>query len=321
MGKNKEAYRKLCHSEADIPVFMQPWWLDVVCEGDNWDVCLAFDKTGHITGALPFFRTRFRGFRVIRMPLLTPFLGPWLSYPPKLEKNSRRYAFEHRVLNDLIHQLPRVAYFTQNFHYDFSNWLPFYWKGYRQTTYYSYYIEGLKDLKIVFSRFQENVKRNIKKAEKQVDISIEEDVNLFYKMNEMTFARKGLKMPYSIDFFRKIDEALKHRKKRKIFFAIDKNNGIPHAAIYLIYDSNAAYFLAGGLDPKFKTSGAMTLLFWEAIKDAADRVNRFDFEGSIIPGVENFFRSFGSVQQPYFQIYKGKNKFFDFLKVLFEKRL
>jgi hypothetical protein len=51
-----------------------------------------------------------------------------------------------------------------------------------------------------------------------------------------------------------------------------------------------------GSDPRFRTSGAMSLLTWEAIKYAGQVTRRFDFEGSMLRPVERFFRAFGGRQ-------------------------
>jgi hypothetical protein len=36
---NKDLYKKICTEHKGIRMFMQPWWLDVVCE--SWDVAIA----------------------------------------------------------------------------------------------------------------------------------------------------------------------------------------------------------------------------------------------------------------------------------------
>jgi hypothetical protein len=43
---------------------------------------------------------------------------------------------------------------------------------------------------------------------------------------------------------------------------------------------------------------------WNAIKIASENTKRFDFEGSMIENVERFFRSFGAVPIPYYNIKK-----------------
>jgi hypothetical protein len=60
----------------------------------------------------------------------------------------------------------------------------------------------------------------------------------------------------------------------------------------------------GGGDPHLRTSGAGSLVLWEAIKFAATVSEQFDFEGSMIEPVERFFRAFGGTPTPYFSIQK-----------------
>jgi hypothetical protein len=55
------------------------------------------------------------------------------------------------------------------------------------------------------------------------------------------------------------------------------------------------------------------LLLWEGIQFAAAKKCTFDFEGSMIPNVENMFRSFGGKLTPYSKIYKGGNFVFRLL--------
>jgi lipid II:glycine glycyltransferase (peptidoglycan interpeptide bridge formation enzyme) len=72
----------------------------------------------------------------------------------------------------------------------------------------------------------------------------------------------------------------------------------------LVWDRHAAYFLAGGSDPELRTSGAAPLVVWHLIRFAAQRTNRFDFEGSVIEPVEHFFRGFGGKLVPVHRIMK-----------------
>jgi len=91
-----------------------------------------------------------------------------------------------------------------------------------------------------------------------------------------------------------------------MFFTMDAQNNL-HAALYLVYDKNCAYYLLGGADPEFRSSGAMYLNVFEAIKYSADFTDRFDFEGSVVPQIESMFRSFGATQKQYFRIIKNKS--------------
>ena len=73
-----------------------------------------------------------------------------------------------------------------------------------------------------------------------------------------------------------------------------------------MWDRHAAHYLLGGADPNLRTSGASSLLLWEAIMRAravTDAVtDAFDFRGSMLQSVERFFRAFGRRQTPYLNV-------------------
>ena len=199
--------------------------------------------------------------------------------------------------------------FRQSAHYDFQNWLPFYWHGFSQTTRYTYVIEDLSDTEIVWANIQSRIKRNIKKAVERSGLQLEVDPSLaeFLSINAMTFHRQGQQVPYSDDYVRRIDAVCKDNACRRIFLARDAS-GRAHAAIYIVWDERSAYYLMGGADPEFRDSGAMGFLMWEAIKHSATVTRAFDFEGSMIESIENFFRGFGAVQKPYHRLVKVNSK-------------
>jgi hypothetical protein len=70
--------------------------------------------------------------------------------------------------------------------------------------------------------------------------------------------------------------------------------------------TDGASYLMGGSDPSLRTSGAMSLLMWEAIKFAGQVARRFDFEGSMLRPVERFFRAFGGRQVSFPRLTRGR---------------
>lgn len=303
MVNNKEQYRNLCEKEKSIPIFSQAWWLDAVCGEESWDVAL-IEKGGAIVAALPYRKNKKYGFRTLTMPQLTQSLGPWLKYPEH-QKYSKRLAYEKELHSELIALLPAVDLFSQSFHYSVKNWLPFYWKGFSETTRYTYVLENIRE--VVLNDFQSNIKTDIKKAEKNISVYCENDIKKFYEINKLTFKRQNMSIPYSLEFLKELDKILEIKSQRIILFAEDKEQRI-HAAIYVIWDNNSAYYLMGGGNPELRSSGATSLLIWEAIKLMKDKTNKFDFEGSMIEPVERFFRGFGAKQISYFAVTKVSRK-------------
>jgi hypothetical protein len=296
-----EKYRIFCAEETSIPFFSRPWWLDAVCGVDNWNVVLV-EKSGHICASLPYYQPRPNH---LAMPPLTQTMGPWIRR--STAKYARQLAQQKDILTQLIDQLPAFDSFQQNFHYSISNWLPFYWKGFNQTTRYTYVLEKLVDPDAIWNGFLDNIRSDIRKARKIVSIKSDLNIEAFLDLNALTFQRQGRELPYNRDLVRRLDIACSEQHARRIFYAQD-DDGLLHAAVYLVWDENSAYYLMGGGNPGLRNSGATSLCMWKAIQFASRVTRKFDFEGSMIESVERYFRAFGAKQIPYFSISKNNSK-------------
>jgi len=311
---NKEKYRRFCKTEITIPIFSKDWWLDAVCGENNWDVAI-IEKGGEIVASMPYMLRKKYYLTICDMPQLTQTLGPWLK--TSKAKYAKQLSSQKKIMHELIKQLPRFDYFAQNFHYSVANWLPFYWNGFEQTTRYTYVIDELISEKSLWNELLPNIRTDIKKAENRFNLIVNTDINIdtFLNINELTFAAQKKKLPYSRKLVKRIENVCIHNNCRRIFYVQDKDRKI-HAAIYIIWDSNSAYYLMGGSDPDLRNSGATSLCIWEAIKFSSTVVKKFDFEGSMIEPVERFFRAFGAKQMPYLRISKTTSRLLKLLKAL-----
>jgi hypothetical protein len=282
-------------------VFEQPWWLDSVAPG-AWGEALV-RRGDDVVARLPYVRGRRLGLTTILQPPFTQTLGPWLA--PSDCKYARRLDTEKKLLAQLIEQLPPFDVFRQSFSPALTNWLPFYWTGFRATVQYTYRIEDLSDLDRVQSDFQEHIRRGIRKAMRMVEVVDDCPLEELLRLDEQTYARQGLRPPHSTDVVRRLDAACAARDARRILAAVD-TQGRTHAVLYVVWDDQTLYALINARDTELQGVGVNTLLYWEAIRLAA-RVSRvFDFEGSMLEPVEHFFRGFGGRQVPYFCISKAR---------------
>ena len=303
---NKAIYRQLCQTEPTIHIFSKGWWLDTVCGEDAWDVVLV-RKGNHTLASMPYYTIKRLGLTYLTMPKLTQTLGLWMRSSEA--KYTGQLTQQKKILSLLIDDLPAFDNFSQKFHYSLTNWLPFYWRDFQQTTFYTYVLDDLSDINKLWCGLKENIRREIKKAQDRLGIQIRTDLGLdvFLSLNEQTFTRQGMAPPYTKNFVRRLDNACESHNARKIFFAQNKDGKI-HAAVYIIWDENSAYYLMGGSDPELRNSGATSLCMWEAIKFASTITHKFDFEGTMIESVERFFRAFGGRQLPYFHITKTNSR-------------
>jgi hypothetical protein len=302
----KEAYREFSRNELSLPIFSRDWWLDATAGPDAWNVSLV-RKDGEVVAAMPYVLRRRYGLRVIGQPALTQKLGPWLR--AKDSKYSTRLADEKELMQALIDQLPPFDYFTQNWHYTCTNWLPFCWNGFEQTTRYTYMLTGIADTEKLWAGLQHNIRGECRKASNRFRMAVCDDLSLdaFLVLNRLTYERQGLRVPYPEDLVRRLDAACVKHGCRKIFIAVDPE-GRRHAGVYMVWDETSAYGLMTGSEPALRASGAVSLCFLEAIKYAAHATQRFDFTGSMVQPIERFFRGFGTTQVPYFSIRKTPSR-------------
>jgi hypothetical protein len=304
-------YREFCRNAADMPVFMQPWYLDAVCEGGTWSAVLA-EKGGRIAGAWPYFIKKKGPFPYIVMPGLARQMGPWLL--PEFRTPQK----ETGLMESMIGQLPRFVAFEQDFNYAATNWLPFYWNGFKQTTRYSYVLD-LADGDALWQNLSPDYRnQKIPKAQELVEIHRGGDLAAFYRVHNLSYERQGYKAPVSFQFLQRLDEALKAQNQRELFFAVDRKSGVIHSVAYLVWDAHSAYYLLAGDDPELRQSGSGILIAWEAIRYAREQlgVGTFDFAGSMVQSIERVRRQFGARQQPYFRIRKDNSVLWKLGKML-----
>lgn len=303
METNKEKYIRFCEENDFVPIFSQPWWMDAVCVDGYWDVLL-YEKNGEVLGALPYYVKKRWGLSYVTQPQLTQNNGIVIKYPVN-QKYEKKLSYEKEVMTALIEQLEKlpIAYYQQSFNCRYTNWLPFYWKGYKATTCYTYRINDISNVDDVYTNFEHSKRKNIKKATTLVDVSFDLSAEEFYENHKMSLAKQHDKISYSFELFSRIYRAAYERNQGKVICCKDKGGQI-HAALFVIWDSVAAYDLISTIDPDFRNSGAASLAVYEMIRYCSTKVNIFDFEGSMIEMVENSFRKFGAIQTPYFSIHK-----------------
>jgi hypothetical protein len=281
-------------------LFQQPWWLDAVAPG-QWHEAVVRRGDG-IVARWPYVVRRRFGITALTQPPLTQSLGPWLR--PSEARYANRLSEEHALLGALTDELPRFDIFQQGFAPEVTNWLPLYWRGFGQTTRYTYRIERLDDLRGVWTEFRNTSRKNIRNAERWLEIDCGENLTECLSLVADTYRRQGRTMPLQADLVQRLDSACAARGFRRFFFARD-DTGKAHAVVYLVWDHRAAYYLMGGRSTSSASAHALTLAMWHAIQFAAGVTQVFDFEGSMREPVERFIRAFGPKQVPYFGISKA----------------
>lgn len=282
-------------------VFCRSWWLRAVCPA-SFDILVAQER-GEIIGGMPLPHNKLGPFKLIQTPPLTQTLGILLS-PPDPDYY-RELSTQLHVTEALVAGLPPFDSLVLNFAPHFDNWMALYWAGFEQTTRYTYRLTDIKRSDLL-DNLDRSKRKNIRRAAKQVTVHTDLPADRFYANHRLTLAKQGLTISYSQDCFQRLYKAAHAHGAGRTWYALDEADNL-HAAILVVYDHHAAYYLISTIDPDFRRSGAATLLVMEAAKYVAQFTDVFDFEGSMIPGVEQSFRRFGARQTPYFHITKNNS--------------
>lgn len=278
-------------------IFQQPWWLEAVAPGRWGEV--SCEQHGNVVARLPYVVRGRPRLRLLTQSSLTQTLGPWVE--PSGATPARALAQEHELLAELEARLPSAFAFAQQFSPAMLNALPFYWTGYRLDVRYTYRLEGLGSTEALWDGLRGNVRREIRKARGSLEVVDDLGLDRFYDVLSQTYARQQLPTPHSLTELERLEAACARRAAGTMLFARD-DAGQVHAVAWVVWDSRAAYYLLAGAEPRLRTSGASSLLVWEAIMRAREVTDVFDFHGSMLQPVERFFRAFGARQTPYLNV-------------------
>lgn len=272
-------------------LFEQPWWLDIVAPG-QWREAVLKNEAGKTLARMPYVMTG----KCIHMPRLTQNIGIWMD--PEIRND---YGKQKSAINELFAQIPTCRTFVQNLSPVNTYVLPFRWLGCHISPNFTYRLTYLSDCEELYQNFNKTAKKNIKSARNKTTIYTETRLDTLLEMLDKTFAVQKRKYPESKEVVCKIVETCSSSGHGQYLEARDPKGNV-HSCAYLVYDEQVCYYLLGASDSRFRSSGAQSLVLWEAIQFASRHSQIFDFEGSMVEGIENFFRQFGGICTPYYTI-------------------
>ena len=296
---NKEEYREFCKNNHQLPIFMQDWWLDAVCAGKQWDVLFSKDEDGHILAAMPYLLRKRAWTKYIVMPQMTQIAGPWLT-----AQASEDPVRVQQVCDDIVQQLGAldIAYFYQQFAINSPVALPMKMLDFKVKERITYRINDLSNLDAVIESFSKNKKRQLQKA---LSLHADYDLNIedFYRFHTFCLQERGKLISYSREFLLVLDRKTKRLQQSSII-GVRNADGTLLAAAFVVWDQTSLYYLIPCYSEAYKNSGASALLVLECIKLARKLGVAFDFEGSMVSGIANHYKQFGSIATTYYSVEK-----------------
>lgn len=298
LGRDEHArWARLVETSPQGTLFHSPRWLDAVAlpyalfgcfRGDELRGGLALGVTAPRTAGHP-------------EPWLTPYLGLLLP-PPEGRVVATQSA--NKEVTAAFAAFLRTAFDSGYFRCvpEVVDLQPFIWAGFDAGLRYTYRLD-LRNPGALLDGMDATRRRNLKAAERAgIEVESPADFGVLLGLAEQTFARQGRTTEFR-DAAVRIERTLVSLPCCRAF--VSRNaNGVPLGGVWIVWDDRRAYYLIGGHDHAAGTADATALAMWRAIHFTAAELGlrEFDFEGSMVPSIERFFRKFGGELRPTYTV-------------------
>jgi hypothetical protein len=273
-------------------IFHEDWWLDIVTGGR---IAWAEEReNGQTIGRLPYLTVGRRSSltRRIVMPLITHFLGPALVEGEGLPNT--RLAHRIELTRALIGQLPQTISTNFKCHAGVTDTIAFQMEGFRTNVQYTYEIEPQSHDEL-WAHMRSPRRTIIRGAQRVSQVEMLADAGAFMHFYDENLKAAGKTSILDSTVCVRLIEACLKRGRGAIYAA--RKDGHLQAAIFCVWDARASYYLmtTRRIDSH---SGAISLLTFKAIQDAAMRGLTFDLDGLCDAGGVRFFTGFGGRVAP-----------------------
>ncbi len=288
-------------------LFLDRQEIDVV----KYDICI-----GDATNSLPYASSFYLdalcedwsaliiGDYEMVMPLpIRKKYGITYVYPPFFMQQLGIFSekqIEAEIVHAFIKHIPQKIRFIQT-NFNYAN--PIIEDGVQKT---NLILRLDQPYEAIIKSYSKTLQRNLNKA-LQMTLTFEETDKKaafisFYKKH--TLSKTSVIKKKDIGKLSSLVDALFEKKIAKIF--VVKSGSIwLSATLFLITNKRIINLLVANSDASKETNSSARLLD-NVISLYADQKIIFDFEGSELPGVSRFYRSFGAEEQVYFQYTENK---------------
>lgn len=305
-----DKYYKLCGGE---PAFNPFSWQKNV-HGTNLKIYGIFEEDGQLIGSFYLYISKKMGFNFIKTPHYMPGIG--LVYNNRAQNEANSLSFNKKIVTLICEFLQALPYGVISIALppEIIDTQPFFWNKFKVIPNYTYRLKLSQSAEEIEKRFSPEHRNSIKKALKDgVEVQRCSDYSQVKKIILKTFSKKSEQVNES-----NINDILFKVANESNSFAFTASlNGEVIAAAFCLFDKKYCYYLLGGYSSDSRQHGAGALCVYNCILKAKEKnVEVFDFEGSMIPEVEHYFRSFGGELVPYYTVNKAKLPFEFILKFI-----
>ena len=285
--------------------YHKSYWLlnnigKVYNSAQNYELYSITDKNNKWIASFYISTSKKFGKEFIVMPHMTPFGGVLVSKSIHNLSISKRISNIKDINELFISKLREKTLLYYSFSPEHTDIQPFIWNKYTTSIRYTYRVP-LIDEKVMWNNFQE--KTSVNKGNKlnaRIKWGFDEYLDLYFELNNKSFSSQNISN-FDNSLTKELLINLNRNNNCIIGIVFDENNTAVGGCV-LAYDTKRAYYIMGGVDRS--NNYGMSFLLWEAMLYTKNelKLNSFDFEGSMIPSIEKYFRKFGGELTPYYTL-------------------
>ena len=283
-------------------VYTQYGYISAICR--DW-YALIIEGARRWEAVLPIVITKKFGFSSLSQ---APFTQHWgicfrEHYP---STNYDEYSWKREIVLAMVDKLSTFHLFNQNFAPSFDYPLPFHWKNYDLHARFTYRIPLIGKESQIWEGITSPLKRQIKKAEKAgMLMEYTNDPTPLIQLIRKNESSGNNILGRNTEYYKILGNLslwLSNQEEPSLALAKDQDGKILAAGLFPAF-RELRYYLIGAYLPEAKKSGAMSwLMMMQILRAHREGRTYFDFEGSMIQGIETFFRKFGSSPVYYLNI-------------------
>jgi lipid II:glycine glycyltransferase (peptidoglycan interpeptide bridge formation enzyme) len=258
-----------------------------------------FNDTNQLVGGLVAFEQKKFGLTQLITPPFAPHCG-WFFFSEK-KTNAKLQADEKQAAEAIADFLKKSNYhfYKLEFPTSFNDAQPLIWKGITVKVKYTYLLDLKASQEEMFQAMDSKLRNKLSKDFSDFQLDQNRNGSDAFQLFSATMKRSNVK----------IDEPILQNLMQSSalnFTFIRKESKAIGMALFA-GQGNKCYYLFGAIDRDRSNDAVGPKSLYEAILYAKrSGFEYFDFEGSMVPGIESYFRQFGGVLTPLYSINGGR---------------
>lgn len=290
-------------AEPQIGVFGSKEWLSVY-EGSINMVGIYKDEHQLIGGFYYLVVKKYR-FSFVKLPPYTPHCGLFFVSDSKNRSSANGFTKEviTEVCNYFIALKPALTVLA--FPANIIDLQPFIWQKFKVVPNYTYRIDLAQGMETILANFDSKNRNVINKALKE---NVHVQRNTLNEQQRFDFFLKSLTTAGANVYKQELKNIFLTFSAPNNSFSMEaRRDNELLGVVFCVFDKHTCYYLLGGIMKDTGIQGVNNLLVQKSIEYAKELgCTTFDFEGSMLKGVEKFFRSFGPELVPYYTVNKAR---------------